>query len=51
MAQQVTVPGVDRETLRSEIQAEYEVVASSPGKGFHFTPAEHWWRRSGMTRA
>jgi SAM-dependent methyltransferase len=27
---------VDRETLRSEIQAEYEVVASSPGKGFHF---------------
>ncbi len=36
MAQQVTVPGVDRETLRSEIQAEYEVVASSPGKGFHF---------------
>jgi arsenite methyltransferase len=36
MAQQVTVPGVDRETLRSEIQAEYEVVAASPSKGFHF---------------
>ena len=36
MAQQVTVPGMDRETLRFEIQAEHEVVASSPGKGFHF---------------
>ena len=36
MAQEVTVPPVDIETLRTEIQAEYQVVAESPDKGFHF---------------
>jgi len=36
MAQEVTVPPVDIETLRSEIQAEYQVVADSPNKDFHF---------------
>jgi arsenite methyltransferase len=36
MAQEVTVPLVDRETLRSEIKAEYQEVADSPNKGFHF---------------
>jgi arsenite methyltransferase len=36
MAPQVNVPPVDIETLRSEIQAEYQAVANSPDKGFHF---------------
>lgn len=36
MTGQITVPAVDREALRSEIQAEYQEVAASPNKGFHF---------------
>ncbi len=31
-----TVPNVDREVLREAIQEEYDVVASEPGRGFHF---------------
>jgi SAM-dependent methyltransferase len=32
----VTVPDVDIEGLRCEIQKEYAEVAANPGKGFHF---------------
>lgn len=36
MAQTISVPNVDLETLRHEIRKEYAEVASNPNKGFHF---------------
>jgi SAM-dependent methyltransferase len=36
MAQSISVPNVDLETLRHEIRKEYAEVASNPNKGFHF---------------
>jgi arsenite methyltransferase len=36
MAQTVQTPGVDLDTLRRAIQAEYAVVAAEPEHGFHF---------------
>jgi SAM-dependent methyltransferase len=36
MAQAVSVPNIDLETLRCEISKEYAEVASNPAKGFHF---------------
>jgi SAM-dependent methyltransferase len=36
MSQAVSVPSLDVETLRCEIQKEYAEVASQPTKGFHF---------------
>ncbi len=36
MTQAITVPDVDLETLRCEIQKEYADVADYPGRGYHF---------------
>ena len=36
MTQAISVPEVDLETLRCEIQKEYADVADDPGRGYHF---------------
>lgn len=36
MEQAITIPSIDRETLRCEISKEYAEVADHPAKGFHF---------------